>query len=171
MNLKVDVIERFLKCRHPVATWPACNHSLTMTLLLRTMLQTVTTLKTLAPFTVLICDDRDDNIRQISALSQLLGCHVTTAINGQEAVKYCQNQKFDAILMDLVMPGMSGLEAARAIHSAESPNKATPIIAVTADEDPIVKAGCSSFGIDYYMTKPIKESTLHRILSECQAKL
>ena len=135
------------------------------------MLQTVTTLKTLAPFTVLICDDHDDNIRQISALSQLLGCHVTTAINGQEAVEYCQNQKFDAILMDLVMPGISGLEAARAIHSAERPNKTTPIIAVTADEDPIVKAGCSSFGIDYYMTKPIEESTLHRILCECQAKL
>lgn len=123
----------------------------------------------LAPCNVLICEDLEKNIELACSLTQGFGCTITTACNGQEAIEHCRDQQFDAILMDLAMPVISGLEASRWISSEENPNQRTPIIAVTADNDPIVKAGCNSFGIEYYMTKPIDAATLHRILSECKA--
>jgi CheY-like chemotaxis protein len=123
----------------------------------------------LAPCRVLICEDLERNIALACSITQGFGCEITTASNGEEAVEHCQHQKFDVILMDLAMPVMSGLEASRLITSAVNPNQTTPIVAVTADHDPIVKAGCHSFGIAYFITKPVDEATLHRILSECKA--
>lgn len=133
------------------------------------MPQTPLPLESLSPCNLLICEDRHDNILFISALTKLLGCEITTARNGKEAVEICQTSKFDVILMDLAMPIMGGLEASKSITTSDNPNKSTPIVAVTADNDPIVKAGCSNFGINYYLTKPICKSALHRILSECKA--
>lgn len=123
----------------------------------------------LAPCSVLICEDIEKNIELVSLFTRRFGCFITIASNGEEAVKHCQNQKFDVILMDLAMPVMSGLEASRLIRGSENTNQTTPIVAVSADKDPIVKAGCHSFGIAYYITKPVDESTLYRILSECKA--
>jgi CheY-like chemotaxis protein len=105
----------------------------------------------------------------ISALTTRLGCKITTARNGKEAVEQCHIQKFDVILMDLAMPIMCGLEASKLIKNSDNPNQTTPIVAVTADNDPIVKAGCCNFGIHYYLTKPICKTNLHRIISECKA--
>jgi len=126
-------------------------------------------LASLAPCSVLICEDIEKNIELVSSFTRRFGCVITIASNGEEAVEHCQNQKFDVILMDLAMPVMSGLEASRLIRSSENTNQTTPIVAVSADKDPIVKAGCHSFGIAYYMTKPVDASTLHRILSKCKA--
>ena len=72
--------------------------------------------------------------------------------------------------MDLAMPVMCGLEASKAIRGTENPNQHTPIIAVTADINPIVKTACANFGIEYYISKPIDSDSLYRTMSELHAE-
>lgn len=126
--------------------------------------------KSLAPFHVLICEDREDNLVLAQILLKSFGCETSTARNGTEAVKACQETAFDVILMDLAMPVMSGLEASEQIRKCKGLNQQTPIIAVTADINPIVKTACGSFGIEYYHSKPINNDSLYRNMSELRAQ-
>ncbi|CAA6679842.1 MULTISPECIES: response regulator [unclassified Lentimonas] len=126
--------------------------------------------ESLAPFHVLICEDRDDNLLLAQLLVKSFGCECSSARDGAEAVNTCQETKFDVILMDLAMPVMCGLEASKAIRASENPNQHTPIIAVTADINPIVKSACANFGIEYYISKPINSDSLYRAMSELHAQ-
>ncbi len=130
---------------------------------------TIESRESLAPFHVLICEDRDDNLLFAQTLVTSFGCEVSSARDGAEAIKICQDTSFDVILMDLAMPVMNGLEASKQIRESENPNQHTPIIAVTADINPIVKTACASFGIEYYISKPIDSGSLYRTMSELRA--
>lgn len=125
--------------------------------------------KSLAPLHVLICEDREDNLVLAQMLMRSFGCETSSARDGAEAVKACQETAFDVILMDLAMPGMSGLEASEQIRKCKGLNQQTPIIAVTADINPIIKTACASFGIEYFHSKPIDNDSLYRSMSEIRA--
>ena len=85
-----------------------------------------------------------------------LGCRVSKAADGQEAVELCQGERFDLILMDCQMPIMDGFEATRAIRQSNNPNHDVPIIAVTANVMSGDRERCLEAGMNDYVKKPIK---------------
>jgi CheY-like chemotaxis protein len=76
---------------------------------------------------------------------------------------------FDLVLMDLHMPGMDGIEAARRMRAAEAGGKRTPIIALTADAFPESRDACLAAGMDGFVTKPLDRERLLTALARFAA--
>jgi two-component system phosphate regulon response regulator PhoB len=109
--------------------------------------------------TILIVDDSQD-IALISArmLSQR-GYAVITAESGQEALAIIERQRPSCVLLDVMMPGMSGIEVLKSLK-ADAATSSIPVIMVTAkttDDD--VLSGYQE-GADYYITKPFTADEL-----------
>lgn len=103
---------------------------------------------------ILMVEDNVVNIEVAEAILKKMGLNVEVAMNGQEAVNMASSTRYDAILMDLQMPVMDGLEATRRIRSEEW-GKNVPIIATTAaafnqDRDAALRTGMNA-----YLAKPI----------------
>jgi CheY-like chemotaxis protein len=120
--------------------------------------------------TVLIVEDNEDNLftlRQVlSSRSQLT---LETAANGRQAIALCRRALPDLVIMDMQMPGMSGLQATGAIRALPG-GGTVPILALTAqamkgDRERILAAGC-----DAYLSKPVDPralvQTVDRLLAE-----
>ena len=78
----------------------------------------------------------EDNVVNMKVATRMLegmGCNVTVAANGQEAVDMLEQLPFDLILMDCKMPIMDGFEATREIRHRDAAWSRTPIIAMTAN--------------------------------------
>jgi signal transduction histidine kinase/ActR/RegA family two-component response regulator len=119
---------------------------------------------------ILAADDHAVNRRILSLLLEPHGCKLTLVENGEEAVAACESQVFDAILMDMQMPVMDGLEASRRIREAGA-NRATPLIALTANAMDVHRAAWLSLGAAAFLTKPIDPVLLARTLAEaCDAE-
>lgn len=102
---------------------------------------------------ILIVDDTPSNVKQLEAVARKLGHHTLTAMDGREAVARYQAESPDLIFMDIMMPGMDGIEAVRAIR-AQPTEKWTPIIFYTAlDRMEDIVRGLESGGDDY-LIKP-----------------
>jgi signal transduction histidine kinase/ActR/RegA family two-component response regulator len=119
------------------------------------------------PWTVLLAEDNEANIRSISGYLMAKGYHTILAKNGIEAVSFAQSQLPDIILMDIQMPKMDGLEAMRQIRS--NPQIAhIPIIALTALAMQGDREKCLGAGASDYLTKPVAlkqlASKIHRML-------
>ena len=73
------------------------------------------------------------------------------------ALEQLRDHDFDLVLMDVQMPGMDGLEAARAIRRGEAGerNRTIPIVALTAYASPEDEAACYDAGMDDYLSKPL----------------
>ncbi|MDV7392706.1 response regulator, partial [Arthrospira platensis SPKY1] len=94
-----------------------------------------------------------------------LGCTVRVARGGAQAVAQWEQGGIDLILMDVQMPGMSGLEATRRIRETEVRRRMgrQPIIAVTAGAMSGDRQACLDAGMDGYVAKPVEP---HRLVSE-----
>jgi signal transduction histidine kinase/CheY-like chemotaxis protein len=112
------------------------------------------------PARVLLVDDHPMNRELGHALLTLAGCDVSTADDGAQAVEAAGLGGFDLILMDVHMPGMDGLAAARAIRALPTPAGAVPIVALTADVLPEQIARCRAAGMDGHVAKPIRREEL-----------
>jgi CheY-like chemotaxis protein len=98
---------------------------------------------------------------------EAIGCTVTTARNGLDAVSTCQHATFDLILMDCQMPVMDGYEAARAIRQLEAfQGRTTPIVALTADALDGSRELSLAAGMNDHLTKPLRLSVLTAKLVE-----
>lgn len=119
---------------------------------------------------VLLVEDNDINIYVAQAILEKVECEVTVAKNGQEAIECFSNSEegyFDAILMDVRMPIMDGIEATRAIRALKRPDASTvPVIAMTADAFDEEKRKTLDAGMNYHLSKPINPPVLYGILSE-----
>lgn len=125
--------------------------------------------KELVRFHVLLVEDNEINMEIAEFYLTDHGATVEEAWNGREAVeKYAANpQKFDVILMDLMMPVMGGLEAARQIRTMELPEaKQVPIIPMTAQSSEESKEGCRAAGMNSHLTKPIEPDSLVQTILE-----
>jgi CheY-like chemotaxis protein/nitrogen-specific signal transduction histidine kinase len=114
---------------------------------------------------VLLVDDHPMNLRLGETLLGLLGCEVDTAASGEEAVQAAAAQAYDAILMDLHMPKMDGLEATRAIRALAGPSARAPIIAMSADVLPHSVERCRAAGMEDHLAKPVQLRALHDTLA------
>lgn len=113
----------------------------------------------LSTIQILIADDEVFNRKLITTILKKYGANLKEVENGQEAVSVCSNEKFDLILMDARMPILDGVSASKEIKS-KGANQDTPIVALSAavrDED---LQEYKSAGIEGFVAKPFKESTL-----------
>ncbi|WP_158925741.1 ATP-binding protein [Acidisphaera sp. S103] len=110
---------------------------------------------------ILLVEDNAANMRVTQALLETLGCRVTQAHNGLEAVDLYRGNAFDMVLMDCQMPEMDGYEATRAIRQIEGfQNRRTPIVALTAHAMEGSREASLESGMDDQITKPLTMATL-----------
>jgi signal transduction histidine kinase/ActR/RegA family two-component response regulator len=120
-----------------------------------------------ATIRILLVEDNQANLRVTQALLEAMGCTVTAARNGLEAVSICQTAAFDLILMDCQMPEMDGYEAARAIRQLEAfQARTTPIVALTAHALDGSRELSLAAGMSDHVTKPITLSVLTAKLAD-----
>ena len=110
---------------------------------------------------ILLVEDNPANMRVTQALLETLGCVVTPAWNGLEAVAAYRDTSFDLVLMDCQMPEMDGYEASRAIRQIEGfEDRRTPIVALTAHAMEGSRQASLASGMDDQITKPLTMAAL-----------
>ena len=115
---------------------------------------------------VLIVEDNRVNQVLIGAYLDQFGLTHETAENGGEAVKKVAENHYDVVLMDIMMPVMDGLEAARNIRALEPPASKVPMIALTANAMKGDRENYPAAGMDGYLSKPLNASSLFSALTE-----
>jgi PAS domain S-box-containing protein len=118
-----------------------------------------------AGLTILLAEDNPINMMLIRELLRRRGHQVVEVTTGTDAVKTMSERHFDLLLTDIHMPGMDGIEAARAIRKAESAGGQTrvPIVALTADALETGKRACQEAGMDGFLTKPVDPAELEEM--------
>ena len=102
---------------------------------------------------ILTVDDEPHNLTLVRDLLQIHGYEIIEATNGKAGVKLAKSKKPDLILMDVMMPVMDGLEAAR-ILKADTSTRDIPIMALTSQAMKGDKERVFEAGYDEYITKP-----------------
>ena len=117
---------------------------------------------------ILVVEDNEMNRYLAERLLAGLGCDFDIALDGAQAVARAGEHRYDLILMDVQMPILDGLQAARAIRAAPGPNRETPIVALTAHAFVEDVERCLAAGMNGHLTKPLRRveliATLTRFL-------
>lgn len=114
---------------------------------------------------VLIVDDNKLNLKVASRLIEKFNCEIVTLESGFDCIdKIKSNEHFDIILMDDMMPNMSGVETFHKLKEIENFN--TPVIALTANAISGMKEKYLSEGFNDYLSKPIEKTELNKILNK-----
>ena len=115
----------------------------------------------LAGRTVLVVDDSAFNRSIVKARLRELGMEAIEAQHGGEALRLLDDgARPAAILMDMEMPGISGLEATRALRRRPAPVNAIPVLALSANDLPAWREAALAVGTDGYLTKPLQPELL-----------
>jgi PAS domain S-box-containing protein len=119
------------------------------------------------PLRILLAEDNAINQKLASRLLQKQGHQVVLANNGLEALNAMLTESFDAVLMDVQMPGMGGLEATRLFRQQEAPaGRRQVIIAMTAHALSGDREKCLDAGMDDYISKPFNVAELYALLKK-----
>ena len=108
---------------------------------------------------ILVGEDNPTNRKVISKILELGEHRVTGVDNGEEVLNALEAEEFDAVLLDMNMPVMGGIEAAE-IFRFMRPDLRTPIVILTANATPEAARECEEAGVDAYLTKPIEPQRL-----------
>jgi CheY-like chemotaxis protein len=120
----------------------------------------------LSDMRVLVAEDHPTNRAVVTLILEPFGVDLTLVENGREAVEMVVREGFDLILMDLQMPVLDGLGAAREIRSLEMARgrPRTPIVALSASALPEHIAGTRAAGMDGHLAKPISADDVIALL-------
>ncbi len=115
---------------------------------------------------ILLVEDNALNQKVVTFSLKKLDCDIHIANNGLEGLELFKQNKYNFILMDIMMPIMDGLESTKRIRAYEQEEQIepTPIIAVTANALDNDRDKCIEYGMDDFMTKPFNLVNLKEIL-------
>lgn len=121
---------------------------------------------------VLVAEDDLVNQRYLLRLLEKMGCGAVLVEDGEQAVEALRERKFDLVLMDVEMPRMNGLEAARLIRKPETGclDPEVPIVALTARAMWGDEQRCIHAGMDEYVSKPVDIDTVAAIIQSTLEK-
>ena len=114
--------------------------------------------------TILVCDDDESTRLLIREALLLRGFAVELAEDGLAAKSECEQKSFDLVIIDILMPRMSGIEFVRWLRSADA-GKWTPVLMVTALDDVIYRVEGLESGADDYLGKPFQLQELEARVS------
>ncbi len=116
---------------------------------------------------IMLVEDEPVNRLMASKLLERMGHDVICAENGTECLEKLHENSFDAILMDIQMPGMDGLEATRRIRTSKDfiNNRDIPIIALSAHANKESRYAALEAGVNGYLCKPFEINDLKKILA------
>jgi PAS domain S-box-containing protein len=120
-----------------------------------------------AQLRLLLAEDNAVNRQLALLLLEKLGYRTDVVVNGLGALEALRRQPYDVILMDVEMPEMDGLEAARRIHREWPDDERPRIIAMTANAMQGDREICLAAGMDDYVSKPIHSDELAEALGRC----
>ncbi len=118
---------------------------------------------------ILAVDDNDINLKLVSHIAQRTGAEVVEARDGQEAINACRYQRFDLILMDIHMPGLSGEDAAARIQQLHERGAIPRVVGLTANAMPGERERLLEAGLDECLIKPITEDKLQSAMQAANA--
>ena len=114
---------------------------------------------------ILLAEDYPANQRIARWMLERLGCDVTIAADGREALARLAAEPFDLVLMDCQMPEMDGYDATRAIRSSGAAYGTIPIVAMTAAALSTDRDRCFAVGMNDYISKPVQPEDLAGVLA------
>jgi len=115
--------------------------------------------------TVLIVDDSPTEMLQLVGLLEKNGYTVLAAESGERGVTIAKSEQPDAILMDIVLPGLNGFQATRQLNKARE-TEHIPVVMVTTKDQETDKVWGMRQGAKAYLTKPVSEKSLIDALKE-----
>jgi len=108
---------------------------------------------------ILVVDDEQDILELVSYNLQKEGFHIETSLNGEDALQKIRSDRFDLVLLDLMLPGMQGMDLCRTLKSDDT-TASMPIIMLTAKSEELDKVLGLEMGADDYITKPFSPREL-----------
>ena len=125
----------------------------------------------IATGTILLAEDNAMNRKVGLSMLEKYGQQVVAAQNGKDALEKLSKGHFDMVLMDVEMPVMDGIEAARRIRAGEAgqAHKNIPILALTAHALPDIQRKCLQAGMNDFLTKPLDYVSLARLIQDTLA--
>jgi len=115
---------------------------------------------------VLFVEDDPMNRRVVKAMLEVAGCQMDEAESGAAGVAMVEAEAYELILMDLRMPGMDGLTAIKHIRALGDAKGAAPIVVVTADTAPDLRADCLTAGANDFVMKPVSMTELFNVIAK-----
>jgi hypothetical protein len=112
---------------------------------------------------ILIIDDSATNVFLLQTLLEEQGFSVIFAYDGKEAMKRIEEQQFDLLLLDIMMPGVDGYDV---LEKVTKEQKNTPVIMVTAKDDKDSEKKARDMGASDYVTKPVNFEKLIKIVKK-----
>lgn len=109
---------------------------------------------------ILLAEDNKTNQQVFLAMINRLGLAADIANDGVEALAACRRHHYDIVFMDVMMPGMDGLTATRAIRKLNGANGEVRIVALTANASSVDRDMCFEAGMDDFVTKPVTRAAL-----------
>ncbi|BAP42718.1 type IV pilus response regulator PilH [Pseudomonas sp. StFLB209] len=113
---------------------------------------------------ILIVDDSPTEMYKFTSILEKHGHQVFKAENGADGVALARQEKPDAVLMDIVMPGLNGFQATRQLSKDDS-TRHIPVIMITTKDQETDKVWGTRQGARDYLTKPVTEETLINTLN------
>ena len=116
------------------------------------------------PIRILLAEDEPDNQRLAIRMLRELGYDAEVAANGAEVLDRLRQARYDFVLMDVMMPGMDGLEATRRLRAELPPEQQPRVVALTAKAMRSDREACFDAGMDDYIPKPFRLRALAEAL-------
>ncbi len=113
---------------------------------------------------ILVAEDDEINQEVARCLLEDIGLVIDLAKDGQQAIDLAKQNHYALILMDMQMPNVNGIDASIAIRNGESRNRATPILAMTANAFAEDRSACLEAGMNDHISKPVVPEHLYSTL-------
>jgi len=113
---------------------------------------------------ILVVEDDQPMLRLLGEVLGQMGAEPRLVSSSSHAAELIEKEKFDGIFLDLIMPGLDGLELARRIRGSKS-NASVPLVMITASPEPTAMQDSFDAGINYFLYKPVTVAQLRSLLN------
>ena len=120
-------------------------------------------------YSILIVDDNEMNRDLLTRRLERQGYRVTAAIDGRQALEFLVHERFNLVLLDIMLPVINGYQVLERMKADQSLSH-IPVIIITALDEADCKAKCMELGAEDYLTKPFNPVVLKSRISDCLAR-